>query len=119
MPEPVVRMQNFVTEIFENVQHFLSYLCSNIGKFFAHLHKNKCKYTQLGAKFTALLLCQQITLQCKINKPFYDVQNTADILLSYKGGLLFYSNTVIKIKQLHAFFLLICKLLFKLQKIVL
>jgi hypothetical protein len=34
VPEPVVRMQNFVTELFENVQHFLSYLCSNIGKLF-------------------------------------------------------------------------------------
>jgi hypothetical protein len=31
VPEPVVRMQNFVTELFENIQHFLSCLCSNIG----------------------------------------------------------------------------------------
>jgi len=31
LPEPVTRMQNFVTELFESVQHFLSHMCGNIG----------------------------------------------------------------------------------------
>lgn len=31
LPEPVTRMQNFVTELFESIQHFLSHLCIQIG----------------------------------------------------------------------------------------
>ena len=31
VPEPVTRMQNFVTELYENVQHLLSHFCTNIG----------------------------------------------------------------------------------------
>lgn len=31
LPEPVMRMQNFVTEMFENLQHLLSYFSTNIG----------------------------------------------------------------------------------------
>jgi len=34
LPEPVTRMQNFVTELFENVYHLLSHLCTNIGDEF-------------------------------------------------------------------------------------
>jgi len=30
-PEPVIKMQNFVTELFESVQHLLSHMSSNIG----------------------------------------------------------------------------------------
>eukprot|EP00092_Neocalanus_flemingeri_P018049 GFUD01019534.1.p1 GENE.GFUD01019534.1~~GFUD01019534.1.p1 ORF type:complete len:1164 (-),score=281.09 GFUD01019534.1:284-3775(-) len=36
LPEPVTRMQNFVTELFDNVQHLLSHYCTNIGNEFYH-----------------------------------------------------------------------------------
>jgi len=36
LPEPVTRMQNFVTELFENVHHLLSHYCTNIGSEFYH-----------------------------------------------------------------------------------
>ena len=32
LPEPATRMQNFLTELFENVQHLLSHFCVNIGE---------------------------------------------------------------------------------------
>jgi len=31
LPEPVTRMQNYVSELFESVQHLISHLCTNIG----------------------------------------------------------------------------------------
>ena len=33
LPEPVSKMQNFVTELFESVQHLLSHLATNIGHY--------------------------------------------------------------------------------------
>ncbi|XP_023336728.1 exportin-5 [Eurytemora carolleeae] len=36
VPEPVVKMQNFITELFESCQHLLSHLCTNIGYEFYH-----------------------------------------------------------------------------------
>ena len=44
-PEPVMRMQSFVTEIFENLQHLLSYYSTNIGMEFyqqPNLGSNLC-----------------------------------------------------------------------------
>ena len=36
IPEPVTKMQNFLTELFENIYHLLSHLCTNIGPEFYH-----------------------------------------------------------------------------------
>jgi len=36
LPEPVTRMQNFLSELFENVHHLLSHFCANIGNEFYH-----------------------------------------------------------------------------------
>ena len=36
IPEPVTKMQNFLTELFENVYHLLSHFCNNIGAEFYH-----------------------------------------------------------------------------------
>jgi len=36
LPEPVTRIQNFVTELFENIHHLLSHFCSNISVEFYH-----------------------------------------------------------------------------------
>ena len=36
IPEPVTKMQNFLTELFENVYHLLSHFCNNIGQEFYH-----------------------------------------------------------------------------------
>ena len=36
IPEPVTKMQNFLTELFENIHHLLSHFCSNIGPEFYH-----------------------------------------------------------------------------------
>ena len=36
IPEPVTRMQNFLTELFENIFHLLSHFSSNIGSEFYH-----------------------------------------------------------------------------------
>jgi len=45
VPEPVTKMQNFLTELFESVQHLLSHMSSNIGyEFYAvpHLGEGLC-----------------------------------------------------------------------------
>jgi len=36
IPEPVTKMQNFLTELFDNVYHLLSHFCTNIGPEFYH-----------------------------------------------------------------------------------
>ena len=36
IPEPVTRMQNFLTELFDNIYHLLSHFSSNIGSEFYH-----------------------------------------------------------------------------------
>ena len=34
LPDSVTRIQNFITELFESVQHFLSHMSNTIGKTF-------------------------------------------------------------------------------------
>jgi len=36
LPEPVTRMQNFITELFENIHHLLSHFCTNVVEEFYH-----------------------------------------------------------------------------------
>ena len=36
IPEPVTKMQNFLTELFDNIYHLLSHFCANIGPEFYH-----------------------------------------------------------------------------------
>ena len=36
IPEPVTKMQNFLTELFDNIYHLLSHFCTNIGPEFYH-----------------------------------------------------------------------------------